>query len=175
MNNNPKPQTGRGDLRIMLVAAILMVQAIAATFFSADAALDVLSGDWGLHIVAEVIIALALVAGVALGAWQMREMIEQARHDAVTLKLARGAFAEIMSARFGQWGLTTAESEVALFALKGCETAEIAAIRGVAEGTVRAQLTSIYAKAGVSSRHALGSLFLDDLIAGPVSGTDIVV
>jgi DNA-binding NarL/FixJ family response regulator len=56
---------------------------------------------------------------------------------------------------------------VALFALKGCETPEIAELRQVAEGTVRAQLTSIYAKAGVSSRHALSSLFLEDLIEAP--------
>ena len=70
----------------------------------------------------------------------------------MTLTLARGAFAEIIATRFGQWGLTAAESEVALFTLKGCETAEIASLRGVAEGTVRAQLTSVYTKAGVSRR-----------------------
>lgn len=170
MSTDPPTVANRGDLRISLVAAIVVLQAVGATFFIADAGIDLSSGEWGLHVLAEVVIALALLTGVVLGAWQMRQMIEQARRDAVTLTLARGAFAELIAARFSQWGLTAAESEVALFTLKGCETAEIAALRGVAEGTVRAQLTAIYTKAGVSSRHGLASLFLDDLIAGPVAG-----
>ena len=37
----------------------------------------------------------------------------------------------------------------------------------MAAGTVRAQLTRIYQKAGVNSRSALASLFLDELIAAP--------
>lgn len=172
MSTHPPSASNRGDLRISLVAAIVGVQAVGATFFIADATIDLSSGEWGLHILTEVVIALALVTGVVLGAWQMRQMIEQARRNAMTLTLARGAFAEIIATRFGQWGLTAAESEVALFTLKGCETAEIASLRGVAEGTVRAQLTSIYTKAVVSSRHALASLFLDDLITGPVTGAD---
>ncbi|MFN4018926.1 MAG: helix-turn-helix transcriptional regulator [Erythrobacter sp.] len=171
MSTRPPSDTHRGGRRTAVVAAIVVLQAVGATFFITDAVIDLSTGGWGVHIITEMVIALALVAGVALGAWQMRQMIEQARRDAATLTLARGAFAEIIAARFGQWGLTAAESEVALFALKGCDTAEIASLRGVAEGTVRAQLTAIYSKAGVSSRHALASLFLDDLIAGPVAGT----
>lgn len=53
---------------------------------------------------------------------------------------------------------------MALFALNGCDIAEIARLRGAAAGTVRAQLTRVYAKAGVSSHSALVALFLDDLI-----------
>ena len=156
---------------VSLVAAIVAVQAVAAVFFLADAGMDLGGGDWGLHIIAELIIALALFAGVGLGAWQTRRLIEQARRDREALSLARGAIAEVMALWFEQWGLTHAESEVALFALKGCDTAEIATLRGVAEGTVRAQLTAIYAKAAVSSRHGLASLFLDSLIEiGPGIG-----
>lgn len=154
----------RGDHRILVVVAIVVVQAVAAVFFIADAAVDIASGEWGLHILAEGLIAMALLAGVALGAWQTRRMFETAYRNEQALKIARGAVAEIMASRFIEWHLTDAETEVALFALKGCETAEIADLRQVAEGTVRAQLTAIYAKAGVSSRHGLASLFLDDLI-----------
>lgn len=154
----------RGDRRISVVVAIVVVQAIAAVFFIADAAVDIASEVWGVHILAEVVIALALLAGVALGAWQTRRMLETAQRTEQTLKIARGAVAEIMASRFLEWRLTDAETEVALFVLKGCETPEIAQLRQVAEGTIRAQLTAIYAKAGVSSRHALSSLFLEDLI-----------
>jgi DNA-binding CsgD family transcriptional regulator len=60
--------------------------------------------------------------------------------------------------------LTAAEADVALFAIKGCDAAEIAHLRGAALGTVRAQLTRVYAKAGVNSQSALVALFLDELI-----------
>ena len=159
IQNNP-----RSDHHLMMVAAIVVVQAVAAIFFLADAVVDVSSGEWGLHIISEVIIAFALIAGVVLGAWQAKRMIEQARRDAETLIVARGAVADLIGVRFQQWRLSKAEAEVALFALKGCEVEEIAKLRNVAEGTVRAQLTSIYSKSGVSSRHGLLSLFFDDLI-----------
>ena len=164
MRHTQASNANGSDRRITLVAAVVVIQAVAAAFFLADAAIDLTEGEWGLHIVIEAIIALALIAGVGLGAWQTRRMIEQAQRDAAALSLARGAIADVMIARFADWNLSAAESEVALFALKGFETAEIAELRHVAEGTVRAQLTSVYAKAGVSSRHALASLFLDELI-----------
>lgn len=173
MTKAPAPTPPRGDRRIAVVVAIVVVQAIAAVFFIADAAVDIASEEWGLHILAEVLIALALLAGVVLGAWQTRRMFETAHRNEQALQIARGAMAEIMASRFLEWRLTDAEAEVALFALKGCETPEIADLRQVAEGTVRAQLTAIYAKAGVSSRHALSSLFLEDLIE--VSTSNVIV
>jgi DNA-binding CsgD family transcriptional regulator len=169
VSSTPPSTLQRGDRRIAVVVAIVVVQAIAAAFFIGDAAVDIASEEWGLHILAEVLIAFALLAGVMLGAWQTRRMLEVAHRNEQALKVARGAIAEIMASRFAEWRLTEAETEVALFALKGCETAEIAELRQVAEGTVRAQLTSIYAKAGVSSRHALSSLFLEDLIDAPAA------
>ena len=53
---------------------------------------------------------------------------------------------------------------MALFALKGCDVAEIAELRGAATGTVRSQLSQIYAKAGVTSQAMLVSLFIEDLL-----------
>ena len=72
--------------------------------------------------------------------------------------------------RFIQWQLTRAEADVALFALKGCDVHQIAAMRSVAEGTVRAQLTRIYAKAGVHSLSALIASFLDELVDTNLAG-----
>ena len=60
---------------------------------------------------------------------------------------------------------------MALFALKGCDIAEIAALRGSAAGTVRAQLTRVYAKASVDSQSGLIALFLEELIALPDHGS----
>lgn len=76
----------------------------------------------------------------------------------------KGALADLARLRFSDWKLTAAEADVALFALKGCDVAEIAALRGAAAGTVRAQLARVYAKAGVRSQSALMALFMEELV-----------
>lgn len=152
------------DPQVTLVAAIALVQAVAATFFVADALGDVAADGLSMHIAIEGVIAFALFAGVALGMWQVRLMLRQARRREDALAIASGALAEHIGRRFAEWRLTGAESEVALFALKGCDVAEIARLRGAAAGTVRAQLSRIYAKAGVTGQAGLVSLFFEDLL-----------
>ena len=53
---------------------------------------------------------------------------------------------------------------MALFAIKGMSTQEIASLRATSEGTVKAQTNAIYRKAGVTGRPQLLSLFIDDLM-----------
>lgn len=69
----------------------------------------------------------------------------------------------------GEWKLTPAEAEVAFFALKGRDVAEIAQLRGAAAGTIRSQLNQVYAKAGAVSQAMLVSLFIEDLLDLPQS------
>jgi len=156
-------RSGR-DRRVPLVAAVVVVQAVAAVFFVADALGDLGEDGITLHIAVEALIAFALMAGVILGAGLTRLLLAEARRREAALKVARGALADHVTTRFGEWELTPAEAEVALFALKGCDASEIASLRGAAQGTVRAQLSSIYAKAGVSSQAGLVSLFFEDLL-----------
>lgn len=160
----------RGEAGPVAVAVVTALQAVAAAFFIADAAADLAAEGPTGHVVVETLIALALVAGVATGALQVRRMLAEARKAAAALAVAAGALGEVMAARFREWGLTPAEADVAVFALKGCDVAEIAALRKAAPGTVRAQLARVYEKAGVRSRSALATLFLEDLIAAPVRG-----
>lgn len=148
----------------VLVALVVAIQAIAAVFFLADAVDDVADEGLSAHVAIEAMIAFALVAGVVLGAWHMRTLLTEARRREDALAVASGALAAHVSDRFDEWGLTAAERDVALFALKGCDSAEIARLRGAAPGTVRAQLSQIYAKAGVASHAALVSLFFEDLL-----------
>ena len=51
---------------------------------------------------------------------------------------------------------------------KGLSTAEIAQLRRTSEGTVKAQTAAIYRKAGVTGRPQLLSLFIEDLMEGPL-------
>lgn len=167
----PRMTPGCGPAAAGLVTAL---QAVAALFFVADAAGDVRNDGWSGHVAMEALVALALVAGVVTGALQLLRMMgEAARRDAA-LSVAQGALAEVIAARFAGWGLTPAEADVATFALKGCDIAEIAALRGSALGTIRAQLASVYAKAGVTSRAAFASLFIEDLLGEPLPGIDRV-
>ena len=154
----------RRDRQVWLVAATVVVQAIAAMFFVGDALGDLAERGVTAHIAIEGLIAFALLAGVVIGARHTRTMLHDARRREAALAVASGALAEHIAARFREWGLTGAEAEVALFALKGCDAGEIARLRGAAPGTVRAQLSAIYAKAGVASQAALVSLFIEDLL-----------
>lgn len=153
--------------RLRFAIAATLLQAVAAVFFVADSLLDARffpaqeppALSW-----MEVAIALALLAGTALGALLTRRLVLEARERERVIAVARGALADVIAERFSSWRLSLAESDVALFALKGCTIAEIADLRGSAEGTVRAQLSQVYAKAGVSSQALLMALFFEDLL-----------
>lgn len=146
-----------------LLMGMLAVQILAALWFVGDATMDVMENPDG-HSLLELPVALALGIGVVLGLreWRRARAV-QARQDAA-LALAAGAFAQIVAAHFADWGLTRAERDVAMLALKGLDVAEIAAMRGAAQGTVRAQLARIYAKAEVSGRAQFAALFVEDLM-----------
>ena len=69
-----------------------------------------------------------------------------------------------IKAQFDDWGLTTAEQEVALLLLKGLSMKEVSETRGVSERTIRQQATTIYGKGGLAGRASLSAYFLEDLL-----------
>ncbi|GAA0757781.1 DNA-binding CsgD family transcriptional regulator [Erythromicrobium ramosum] len=152
------------------ISILVALQALACAFFLADLVGDVVADGIGLHLVIEGMAAIALLVAVVLGSFQVRSLIAAARRDEAAVAAAQGAMSDLIALRFAEWQLTAAEADVALFALKGCDIAEIAALRGSAAGTVRAQLTRVYAKAGVDSQSGLIALFLEELIALPDRG-----
>jgi len=109
-------------------------------------------------------VAIGLVLGTVLGWGTLRRSMRKTRETERKLKTASNAFMEVMAEHFEQWGLTPAESDVALFSLKGLTVNEIAELRGTSLGTVKAQTNAIYRKSGVSGRPQLLSVFIDDLI-----------
>lgn len=147
-----------------VVAAIVCLQAVAAVFFAADAYGDFRAEGATSHLAIEGVIAAALVIGVVLNALELRQLLQERRRAQVTIRAASGALADVIQLRFREWRLTDAEADVALLALKGLTVEDVARIRQSAPGTVRAQLTRVYAKAGVSNRPGLLSLFMDDLL-----------
>lgn len=156
----------RGPLGL---AALLLMQILCAAVFL----LDIFSSligiratpvPWELREMLELGAAFGLVAGIGLAAWALRHVITERNMAEARLRRASAAFAEILAERFAEWALTPAERDVALFAIKGLSTAEIAALRETSEGTVKAQTNAIYRKAGVTGRPQLLSLFIEELM-----------
>lgn len=164
---------GQEKSQAVLIATIVAVQAVAAVYFLADGVDDILEqakAGISFEVFMDCLVAIALIAGIWIGVRHFRKTRDEIRRKDAALTIARGALNEHMTLRFGEWGLTVGEAEVALFAMKGCNVSEIAKLRQAAQGTVRSQLSQIYAKAGVSSQSMFVSLFLEDLIDLPMGG-----
>mgnify|MGYP001805147639 CR=1 FL=1 len=108
---------------------------------------------------------MALFVGLAFTGYEL--WLLQRRHDELDdqIKVASGAFSDVLESRFTGWSLTGAEREVAILAIKGFSISEIADLRDTKQGTIKAQCASVYRKADVGGRLQLLSLFLDELIA----------
>lgn len=154
---------------------LFAVQVACAFFFLYEIAVNLLGLraapiSWWLFEVIEIGAALGLVIGVAVTTRLLVLSVRRQRKAEGNLRLAAGAFMEVLEERFDVWGLTPAERDVALFSVKGLSLSEIAALRNTSEGTVKAQSTAIYRKAGVNSRAQLLSLFIDDLMGEALPG-----
>lgn len=151
----------------LLISVLIAVQAMCAMFFVGNI-LSSLFGfapiSWQISEFIELGAALGLVIGIIVGAVALRRTLAQNAKLDQQVRAASTAFMELLEERFLNWGLTAAERDVALFAIKGLSVSEIAALRNTSEGTVKAQTNAIYRKAGVSGRPQLLSLFIDDLM-----------
>lgn len=153
----------------VIVILILIVQAVCALFFVSDILFSVLGIyvrpiAWELREFIEIGAAIGLILGLVLGGVAIHRIAREHRRVKEKLRRASGIFMELLDERFDEWGLTSSERDVALFAIKGMNTAEIATLRSVAEGTIKAQTNAIYRKAGVTGRPQLLSLFIEDLM-----------
>lgn len=154
---------------LALISLLLITQLVCAFFFVGQTLMTMLNIhhdpiSWELRETLEVAAALGLVFGAVLGGVVLRRSLRRQKRAEEQLRQVSGAFMELMHSRFADWGLTSAERDVALFAIKGMSTQEIATLRGTAGGTVKAQTNAIYRKAGVTGRSQLLSLFIEDLM-----------
>lgn len=161
---------------VVVLGVVFALQIACAVFFISDIALGVLGVrtqpiSWQTRELLEIGAAAGLLLGIGLGVAALRHAHRRASRMEARLRAASAAFMDMLEERFAEWGLTPAERDVALFAIKGLSTAEIAALRATSEGTVKAQTNAIYRKAGVAGRPQLLSLFIDELMvleAAPV-------
>lgn len=164
-------------IRPTLVIVLFGVQAACALFFVSDIVMTLVGVraapiSWQTRELLEIGAGLGLVLGMVLGWLAFRRTERAGRVAEEKLRRASAAFMDLMQERFAGWGLTMAERDVALFAIKGLSTAEIAGLRGTSEGTIKAQTATIYRKAGVTGRPQLLSLFIEDLMDDTAVSTE---
>lgn len=121
--------------------------------------------SWRTREALEIAASAGLVLGVIFGARVIAQMRADARKDAQTIRSLSGALSDVIAEQFRSWDLTPAEEEVAWFTIKGFSISEISDLRGTRDGTIKAQSTAIYKKAGVNSRAQLLALFVDELVS----------
>ena len=165
---------------------LLMVQGLCGLVFVLDILLSVLGIyplplAWTTRELMEIGAALGLMLGMIFGGLLVWRSFSDLRRAEARLDRANAAFVDVLNARFDEWGLTLAERDVALFAIKGLNVQDIARLRETSEGTVKAQTAAIYRKAEVTGRPQLLSLFIEDLMGAeradprkPVTATDRV-
>ena len=164
--------SGRGGAvtrKRKLLYAVLALQVVCILFLATEAAMDMfgleLEDMLGTRDVLEFAVVAALVLGAVFIAGEIRALLRRQKSLEDQVMAASGAFHELLEQHFTDWGLTASERDVALMAIKGLSIAEIAELRQTAQGTVKAQCNKIYAKAEVSGRPQLLSLFIEELMA----------
>lgn len=168
----PGPDIRAAGRRQMAALSIfLLIQTLAAVFFVADVIGDLREDPFSVLYLLEAFVTGTLVLGAVFGAVALHRTVQLLRAQDQALAVAQGALSDVIQRQFQSWALTPAERDVGLLALKGLDVAEIAELRGAAQGTVRAQLTRIYQKAGVSGRAQFAAFFVEDLLGAGVPQT----
>ncbi|MDX1693704.1 MAG: LuxR C-terminal-related transcriptional regulator [Ketobacteraceae bacterium] len=158
----------------LLTGGFLLMVILAST---ADLLADLSHGVTGSHILQELVVLLAALAGISWlvfshkrGRTQIESLRKelQSASDAVSrqsqeIRDAKRQLADVIQQQFQTWQLTTSEQEVGRLLLKGLSFKEMAALREVSEKTIRQQASSIYQKSGLAGRHEFAAWFLEDL------------
>ncbi len=178
-NSTSRPLTGAGArlqshrrldekliiVVIQLICSIILVVDVGgevhATFMDDEPTSNFMLFHLWIEGFATILMGVAFVLSYRQLHMHRRALAEaKGRIDAV-----RGDFAELVGARFREWGLSPAEFEIALLTVKGLRIAEIAQMRDSRESTVKSHLSAIFRKAGVSSRTELLAKFVDEFLA----------
>ena len=160
--------------RRAILMGVLVLQTFCVLFLITEATMDIfgmeLEDMLGTEDVMEFVVVVALLMGAGYLMLEFRRVIARQKVLEDQVKIASGAFFELLDQHFTEWVLTPSERDIAMFIIKGMSISEIAGLRNSAEGTIKAHSSRIYAKAGVTGRHQLISLFIEELLADGLTG-----
>lgn len=116
------------------------------------------------HLVAETVATFGVGLAFLINQAALRRSVREAAEVKDCLSALRDDFDRHMHKRFSGWGLSPAETDVALLTVRGLKIAEIAKIRGAQIGTIKSQLSMIFKKSGASTRTEFVARFVDDFL-----------
>ena len=154
---------------------VFFIYSISLIFVALDMHQDILEGESFSHILFEgssmllfSTLAMLMIIFLLKKGDHLSADLDSAREDLVSWKRKTTVFTEGLGQeiekQFNYWSLTSSEKDVAILLIKGLPIKNICELRSTSEKTVRAQLSSVYKKAGVSGRVELCAFFLEDLI-----------
>jgi len=155
--------------RAWVVWTLVLVQCLCGAYFLWEILASILGIPsvplrWRVRELVEAGASLGLTLGAFLGV-SLALVAQKATNRAETARrMTSGEFTAVVDSYFEKLGLTGAETEIAWLVLKGMSMAEIADLRQTRIGTVKAQCTAIYKKAGVSGKGQLVSQLVEDLL-----------
>jgi len=155
--------------RPWIVWCLVLIQCLCGAYFLWEILASLLGLPsvplrWSLRELVEAGASIGLIIGAILGV-RLALVAQNATHRAENARrITSGEFATVVERYFHGLDLTSAETEVAWFVLKGMSLAEIAELRSTRIGTVKAQCTAIYRKAGVTGKSQLISQLVEDLL-----------
>ena len=144
---------------------LITAQTLCAVFFVGDVIADIRAyGGVEPHSWAETLAVMALIAALVFEVRYIVALLRRQAHLQRSASLAASAMADVIEAHFAEWRLSPAEQDVANLLVKGLSIAEIAEIRGSAEGTVKSQLNAIYRKSGCQNRGEVLAQIIDSVM-----------
>ena len=151
----------RTEAVIPLTASLL---AVIATFSLIDLLLDLGHGASWPHLASELLIVLLSLGAILWLAIRWRATHAEGRALCRRLDRHRSGVAERIEAQFRVWGLTAAESCIAMLLLKGLSLQQIADSCNRSERTIRQHAIAVYKKSGLAGRAELAAFFMEDLL-----------
>ncbi len=153
----------------VLVIALIAGQIICAAVFL-DNVLSDASEDFGFdwRQVSAILAIVALIAGIAFETFYLFGLLQRKASLERSVGMASSALHDVIESHFTEWKLTASERDVAALMVKGLSIAEIAKVRGSAEGTVKAHLNNIYRKSATRNRAEVLSSIMDAMLDKPL-------
>ncbi len=162
----------------LLIWLIITFQGLCTVFFLVNFYYEVFSHtpniiSWELREIIEIGAIIGLLLGFVFGSLLAYRLMKHNNKIETQLRAVSGEFLDLLNESFEEWGFSSSEKDVALFAIKGMSNSEIATLRGTSEGTVKSQMNAVYKKAGLENRTQLLSHFFEDLLADTESVTEM--
>jgi DNA-binding CsgD family transcriptional regulator len=155
----------------LLIVAIIAIQILCVGVFLNDVISDLSEvGSFEWNRVSESLAVVGLFGGIAFETGYLLRLLQRKAILERSVGMASSALQDVIESHFSEWNLTASERDVAALMVKGLSIAEIANVRGSAEGTVKAHLNNIYRKSDARNRAEVLSHIMDAMIDKPLLG-----